>query len=312
MTPERVLQKEKPQELTPAFDVSSYWGLEEKKIIKRVKEDLKSYSFEQGELPDREKTTHFTWLVKNGEVVHPDPEIGPVIDYIKDRTPREKQEKDAFLKIREFLIEEEPGSIVCWFSPKTSEDEQEGYTEGRVVVYSIEEKKGVKTVELYEFGSRHYSFGQQLRIANQFRGYSQEEYYFPNLDKLRETPILLEEVKLRQVVEEVATYPEAWEDIVQGKVRARMEKFEQEVAIPVASFSNRAILQMMGVQSFEGYRNHYSLMLEISGNKATVLNFKKEKKYHGKCPICGYVIAKEKAISAGERCPGCGNIYEGC
>lgn len=345
MTPERLLQKEKPRKLVSAFDVSSYWGLEERKIIKRLEEDLKSYAVEQGELPDREKTTHFTWLVENGEVVHPDPEIGPIIDHVKDRTPREKQEKDAFLKIRKFLIEEKPGLIVCWFSPKSPEDKEESYTEGRIIVYSIEEEKGKKIVNLYEFGSRQYSFGQQCRIANQFRGHSQEEYYFPNLDKLRETPILLERVKLRQVVEEVATYPEAWEDIASGRVKARMEEVGQ-AAIPVANkavariirrenpilvgadiereierriswkisyvggcpgFSNRAILQMMGVESHGFYQNQYFLTLQIGGSGIRVASVEK-KTYVKECPYCHRKI--NACISPGYQCA-CGKVYTG-
>lgn len=346
MTPERVLLKKRPRELKSAFDVSSYGGLEGPEVRKRLLEDLPSYVIEQGDLPWREKTTSGVWYVKDGEVIHPT--LGPVINYISQKTLRDRQEYVSFLKIRDYLVKGEGNPIVCWFSPTTSVDiEKENYTESRIVVYFIEEKNDEgKRVRYYEFAGDH-SFEQQRQIANQFRAYSQEEYYFPSLEKLRETPILLEGIELEKVVEEVATYPEVWEDITSGRVGAKMKKVseaalevaegtvvrilnqenpilvgaavEQEMAKRISwnishlggcGFSNSFILAAMGVESFSNYQNHYFLTLQAGENKVSVLSFKEEKKFSGECPVCHKIIPRDQAISPGERCPFCHTKWE--
>lgn len=344
MTPEKLLTKEKSQELVPAFDIRSYWGLEEPEVQKRLVEDLPSYVIEQGELSDRDKTTTGIWLIKEGEVLHP--VLGPVIDYISQETSRDKQEYEAFLTIRRHLVEKEQELIVCWFSPRTSEKEKKGYSESRIVVYAIGEEEGEKVARYYEFCGLH-SFEQQRQIANQFRAYSQEEYYFPNLEKLRATPILLKDIKLKEVVEAVATYPGAWDDIRLGRVSERMKKV-QEAAKKVTAqataeimkrqnpiytgarieqamqekifwnisvlggcgFSNNFLLSMVGTVSETSFRTRYSFALGLSEDKIAILGVQKEKKFSGECPVCHKVIPKDQAISPGERCPFCHTKWE--
>lgn len=353
ITKERVLPRKNLQEVRSAFDVRSFWGLEEDEIRKLLIEYLPSYVIEQGDQTLREKTTTGVWWVENSEVIHPT--LGPVINYISQETARDKQEFEAFTKIRDYLVEAKPGSIVCWFSPATSSEfSEEDYIESRTVVYFLEEEEEEKRVRWFEFCG-HNSFEEQRQIASQFRAYSEKEYHFPNLEKMRTNPILLEGVSLQGVVEGVASYRRAWGDITSGKVTARMQKVinaatevapeaaaqikkaaetkrkgaaiwagaivEREMEVRLhwnisflggCGFSNNALLSLMGVETGHNFQNRSYLTLGVNENKVFVLSFRKEKKYFGKCPICGYVIAEEKAISAGERCPGCGNIYEGC
>ena len=337
MATERLLSPQQEQSVRLAFDISSYQNLDGLEARKRIIEDLPSYVLEQGDLPDSEKTTSGSWSVQKGEVVHP--QLGPIINSISRRNDLEEREYQAFLRIRDLILDGEENDQICWFSPSG-----DGYSESRIVVYLLKDQDEQRKIHYYEFTSKD-SFEELRAKANSLGSFSPREIDFPTPESLMATPVLVRGASLEKVVESVACYEGAWLDITSGKVEARMANLK-EIAEPIANqvieeikkqedpiwigarmeeqiqtkiswtinfiggcgISNGGLLSLIGVESFGNFENHYSLTARIRDGQMTIIGTEK-KVFAKNCGVCGRKL--NCYISPGFTCPHCGKTYQG-
>lgn len=166
-----------------AYDMRCYVNGAGEVDVHRAAVDASALVLECAADPDR-KVTPFVYVqTEEGGVFSP--EEGRYIDEILSwETPQDILASRASLKIRDYIVSQEPPFLVVWMSPP---EEKYGYKTGRIVLGIGTRRDGIKVVENYGICTP-ISCDEVLALANRIFQYSidQKETKVSSGDELRE------------------------------------------------------------------------------------------------------------------------------